>query len=190
MNRCSWPKNEMAIRYHDEEWGVPVRDDGKHFEFLMLEAAQAGLSWDTVLRKRENYRRAFDRFDPAKIAAYTEKDLERLLSDAGLIRNRLKFKAAITNAQHFLAIQEEFGSFNRYIWRFVDGQTIHSAWHNLEDIPPTSSASDALSKDLKKRGFKFVGSTIMHSHLQAAGLINDHLITCFRHAELAGKAPL
>jgi DNA-3-methyladenine glycosylase I len=185
MNRCEWPKNELMIRYHDEEWGVPVQDDRKHFEFLMLEAAQAGLSWDTVLKKRENYRKAFDQFDPVKVARYTEADQARLLADAGIIRNRLKIAAAINNAQRFLEVQAEFGTFNRYIWQFVEGKPVLNKWKSSQEIPATSQESDALSKDLKKRGFKFVGSTILYSHLQAAGLINDHTIHCYRHAELS-----
>lgn len=182
--RCEWPKNELAIRYHDEEWGVPLHDDIGHFEFLTLESAQAGLSWDTVLKKRENYRHAFAGFDPQKVARFTEADFQRLMSDAGLIRNRLKIAAAIHNAARFLEVQEAFGSFDAYIWGFVDGQTVHNRHEKMSDIPATTPASDALSKDLKKRGFKFVGSTIMYAHMQAAGLVNDHLPRCFRYAEL------
>lgn len=187
--RCGWSTNELSNRYHDDEWGVPVTDDIKHFEFLVLESAQAGLSWNTVLRKRENYRRAFDGFDPQKVSRYTENDLERLMNDAGLIRNRQKLSAAIHNAERFLKIQEELGSFNKYIWQFVNGKTIHNSWNTMQDIPATSSESDALSKDLKKRGFKFVGSTTMYAHLQAAGLINDHLTTCFRYNHLRQHRP-
>jgi len=182
--RCSWPKNELALQYHDEEWGVPVHDDRKHFEFLMLEAAQAGLSWDTVLKKREHYRAAFAEFDPNLVSKFDESHLETMMQNPGLIRNRAKLSAAISNAKHFLTIQEEFGSFNTYIWRFVNGSPICNAWGNMQEIPATSAVSDALSKDLKKRGFKFVGSTICYSHLQAAGLINDHLVDCFRYREL------
>lgn len=184
ITRCDWPKNELAIRYHDEEWGVPVHDDGKHFEFLMLEAAQAGLSWDTVLKKRENYRAAFADFDPMQVAKFTDADVERLMQDSGIIRNRLKIRAAITNAQNFLEIQQAFGSFNSYIWQFTDGKTIVNQWRTIGEAPATSKESDTLSKDLKKRGFKFVGSTICYSHMQAAGLINDHITTCFRYQEL------
>jgi DNA-3-methyladenine glycosylase I len=182
--RCHWPKNELAIRYHDDEWGVPVRDDTKHFEFLTLESAQAGLSWDTILKKRENYRDAFAQFDPKIVAQYTQAQVEQLMTNPGLIRNRAKLTAAITNARLFLAIQAEFGSFNCYIWQFINGKTIHNHWHSHQDIPATSPESDALSKDLKKRGFKFTGSTICYAHMQAAGLINDHLIHCFRHQAL------
>ncbi len=183
-NRCAWPKNELAICYHDTEWGVPVHDDIKHFEFLTLESAQAGLSWDTVLKKRENYRQAFAGFDPLTVSAFTEDDLARLLLNAGLIRNRQKLSAAIHNAQQFLEIQEAFGSFTNYIWRFTDGKTIHNGWKSLQEIPATSKESDALSKDLKKRGFKFVGPTTMYAHMQAAGLINDHTTDCFRYQAL------
>lgn len=186
--RCEWPKNDLAIRYHDEEWGVPVYDDQKHYEFLVLESAQAGLSWDTVLKKRENYRKAFSRFDPQQVARYTDADLERMMTDAGLIRNRQKLAAAIHNARCFLEVQAEFGSFTTYIWQFVDGQTIHNTWKTLAEIPATSEASDALSKDLKRRGFKFVGSTTMYAHMQAAGLVNDHVIHCFRYDELCQAA--
>lgn len=182
--RCAWPKNELALHYHDTEWGVPVFDDVRHFEFLVLEAAQAGLSWDTVLRKRENYRRAFAGFDPQTVARFTDADLERMLQDAGLIRNRLKLSSAIHNARRFLEVQSEFGSFSDYIWGFVQGRTLHNAWTETGQIPATSPQSDALSKDLKKRGFKFVGSTVIYAHMQAAGLVNDHLVHCFRYAEL------
>jgi DNA-3-methyladenine glycosylase I len=186
--RCPWPKNELAIRYHDAEWGVPVHDDIKHFEFLTLESAQAGLSWDTVLKKREHYREAFSQFNPAIVAQYTDVDLEHLLNNPGLIRNRAKLTAAIANARAFLDIQAEFGSFNRYIWQFVNGNTLHHACQSPADIPATSPESDALSQDLKKRGFKFVGSTICYAHMQAAGLINDHLIDCFRYPILCPSA--
>jgi DNA-3-methyladenine glycosylase I len=184
ITRCQWPKNELAIQYHDEEWGVPVYDDRKHFEFLTLESAQAGLSWDTVLKKRENYRDAFAQFDPVKVAKYGEDDITQLLANAGLIRNRAKIQAAIRNARLFLLIQQEFGSFNQYIWQFVNGKTIHNTWQTQLDIPATSPESDALSKDLKKRGFQFIGPTICYAHMQAAGLVNDHVIGCFRHTEL------
>lgn len=181
--RCGWV-SDWAVHYHDTEWGVPVHDDRMHFEFLTLESAQAGLSWKTVLNKREHYREAFCNFDPVRVAKFTEQDLKRLLQNPGLIRNRLKLNSAIENARQFLKIQEEFGSFNDYIWQFVNGKTIHNGWSSQDDVPATSKESDTLSKDLKRRGFKFVGSTICYSHLQAAGLINDHLITCFRYSQL------
>jgi DNA-3-methyladenine glycosylase I len=167
--------------YHDEEWGVPVHDDRKQFEFLTLESAQAGLSWLVVLRKREAYRKAFADFDPEKVARFTEKRIEKLLADEGIIRNQLKIAAAITNARLFLDVQDEFGTFDKYIWGFVDGRPIQTRLARMKDIRATSPESDALSKDLKQRGFKFVGSTIMYAHMQAVGMINDHLVTCFRH---------
>jgi DNA-3-methyladenine glycosylase I len=167
--------------YHDEEWGVPVHDDRKQFEFLTLESAQAGLSWLVVLRKREAYRKAFAEFDPEKVARFTEKRIEKLLGDEGIIRNRLKIMAAITNARKFLDVQEEFGAFDKYIWGFVDGRPIQTRLARMKDIRATSPESDALSKDLKQRGFKFVGSTIMYAHMQAVGMVNDHMVTCFRH---------
>jgi DNA-3-methyladenine glycosylase I len=169
------------IAYHDEEWGVPVHDDRKQFEFLTLEAAQAGLSWLTVLRKRDAYRRLFADFDPEKVARYTDKRVERLLTDEGIIRNRLKIVAAINNARRFLDVQDEFDTFDRYIWGFVDGRPIQNRLANIKDIRATSKESDALSKDLKQRGFKFVGSTIVYAHMQAVGMVNDHLLACFRH---------
>ena len=184
LQRCHWAKNERAIQYHDEEWGVPLQDDRQHFEFLTLEAAQAGLSWDTVLKKREAYREAFAGFDPVLVAQYGPVELEAMLNNTGLIRNRLKLTAAIQNAKEFLRIQREFGSFNTYIWQFVNGKPIINAWNDTSELPATSEISDALSRDLKKRGFKFVGSTICYSHLQAAGLINDHLVSCFRYREV------
>ena len=183
MKRCSWPKNELAIRYHDEEWGVPLHDDDKLFEFLILEGAQAGLSWDTILRKRENYRKAFDGFDVNKVARYTDKRIEKLLLDEGIIRNRLKVAAAVTNAKEFLKVQKEFGSFDKYIWSFIDGEPIVNKWKRTGQVPATSKESDVISKDLKKRGFKFVGSTIIYAHMQATGMVNDHLVSCFRHKE-------
>ena len=191
--RCDWgPRGgELMIAYHDEEWGVPVHDDRKQFEFLMLESAQAGLSWLTVLRKRDAYRRAFAEFDPEKVARFTEKRIERLVADPGIIRNRQKIAAAVTNARCFLTVQEEFGSFDKYIWGFVDGRPIQNRPKHMKDLPATSNESDALSKDLKQRGFKFVGSTIVYAHMQAVGMVNDHLITCFRHkacARLGEKA--
>jgi DNA-3-methyladenine glycosylase I len=172
------------IQYHDTEWGVPLHDERRHFEFLALDAAQAGLSWRTVLLKRENYRKAFDGFDPAKVARYSEQRIEKLLQNPGLIRNRLKIKSAVTNAQRFLKVQEEFGSFDRFIWGFVDGRPRVNQFSKLSELPARSSESDAMSKELKARGFTFVGSTICYAYMQAAGLVNDHLITCFRHREL------
>jgi DNA-3-methyladenine glycosylase I len=185
--RCEWGArgDELMIVYHDEEWGVPVHDDRKQFEFLTLESAQAGLSWSTVLRKRENYRRAFAEFDPEKVARFTDKRIERLLSDPGIIRNRLKVAAAVTNARRFLEVREEFGTFDAYLWRFVDGRPIQNCVQRMKDIPATSKESDALSKDLKQRGFKFVGSTIIYAHMQAVGMVNDHLVACFRHKHCA-----
>jgi len=181
--RCDWGTRggELMTTYHDEEWGVPVHDDRKQFEFLTLESAQAGLSWLVVLRKREAYRRAFAEFDPEKVARFTEKRIEKLIADEGLIRNRLKITAAVNNARLFLDVQEEFGTFDKYIWGFVDGRPIQSRIARMRDIRATSKESDALSKDLKQRGFKFVGSTIMYAHMQAVGMVNDHLVTCFRH---------
>ena len=185
--RCDWgPRGgDLMVAYHDEEWGVPVHDDGKQFEFLTLESAQAGLSWLVVLRKREAYRRAFAEFDAAKVARFTEKRIERLVADPGIIRNRLKIAAAVTNARRFLDVQDEFGSFDNYIWRFVDGRPIQNRLERVKDLAATSNESDALSKDLKQRGFKFVGSTIIYAHMQAVGMVNDHLVTCFRHKACA-----
>jgi len=181
-NRCDWPgDNELMIEYHDTEWGVPLHDDRKLFEFLMLDNAQAGLSWQTILNKRENYRKAFDNFDPAKIARYNERKITSLLNDPGIIRNRLKVRSAVTNAQAFLEVQTKLGSFDAYIWQFVDDKPIHNKWKKLKDIPCTSADSDAMSKDLKKRGFKFVGSTICYAFMQSAGMVNDHLMHCFRY---------
>lgn len=187
VERCSWSAggDEQYVAYHDDEWGVPVHDDRKQFEFLTLESAQAGLSWATVLRKRENYRRAFADFDPEKVARFTAKQIEKLLADPGIIRNRLKVAAAVTNAREFLAVQEEFGTFDKYIWSFVDGRPIRNTWATMKQVPATSKQSDALSKDLKQRGFKFVGSTIIYAHMQAVGMVNDHLVTCFRHKAVA-----
>ena len=183
MKRCTWPKNELAIRYHDEEWGVPLHDEGRLFEFLILEGAQAGLSWDTILRKRENYRKAFDGFDVNKVARYTDKKIERLLKDEGIIRNRLKIASAVSNAKAFLKVQKEFGSFDKYIWSFVDGKPIVNKWKETSQIPARTEVSDAVSKDMKKRGFNFVGSTIMYAHMQATGMVNDHLVSCFRYKQ-------
>ena len=182
--RCAWAANELMHAYHDEEWGVPAHDDRRHFEFLVLEGAQAGLSWAIILRKREGYRKAFAEFDPAKVARFTEKRVEKLLLDPGIIRNRLKVNGAVKNAQRFLEVQEEFGSFDDYIWRFVDGKPKVNAWKSVKQVPATSKESDALSKDLKKRGFTFVGSTVMYAHMQACGLVNDHTTDCFRYRAL------
>jgi DNA-3-methyladenine glycosylase I len=181
--RCPWSLgvNEAYLRYHDEEWGVPVRDDRKHFEFLILEGAQAGLSWSTVLHKRPAYRKAFANFEPARVARFNRRSVERLLGNAGIIRNRLKIEASISNARSFLAVQAEFGSFDDYIWRFVDGRPRRNRWRRPQEVPATSVESDALSRDLKARGFRFVGSTIIYAHMQAIGLVNDHLVDCFRH---------
>lgn len=182
--RCPWSLNgdEAYQRYHDDEWGVPVRDDRTHFEFLILESAQAGLSWAIVLRKREGYRRAFADFDPERVARFNSRSIERLVNDPGIVRNRQKITAAVGNARGFLRLREEFGSFERYVWRFVDGRPIVNRRRSQSDVPATSRESDALSKDLKRRGFGFVGSTIVYAHMQATGLVNDHLVTCFRHA--------
>lgn len=188
--RCAWakPSDPVYVNYHDTEWGVPVRNDRTHFEFLILEGAQAGLSWSTILHRRDGYRRAFADFDPEKVARFDASREATLREDAGIIRNRLKIAAAVTNAQAFLRVQEEFGSFDAYIWRFVDGTPIQNAWTSVRELPATSPLSDTVSKDLKKRGFKFVGSTIIYAHLQATGLINDHTTDCFRHAECAAMA--
>jgi DNA-3-methyladenine glycosylase I len=184
--RCPWPIDDLYIRYHDTEWGVPVHDDRRQFEFLILEGAQAGLSWHIILKKRENYRAAFDQFDPQKMARYTQAKISRLLANPGIVRNRLKIAAAVQNARSFLAVQEEFGGFDRYIWRFVDGKPIVNHHKNSKEVPCRTAASDAMSKDLRQRGFKFVGSTICYAHMQATGMVNDHLIDCFRHKELIG----
>ncbi len=185
LTRCAWAgEDPLYIAYHDEEWGVPVHDDRLLFEFLVLEGAQAGLSWLTILRKREGYRRAFAGFDPSKVAAFGEADVERLLGDSGIVRNRLKIKAAIVNAQAFLQIQGEFGSFDEYVWQFVDGETLPGDWRCIEEIPVKTVAAERLSVDLKKRGFRFVGPTIMYAHMQATGMVNDHTVDCFRWSEL------
>ena len=186
ITRCPWVPldKEDYVDYHDREWGVPVHDDRLLFEFLTLESAQAGLSWYTVLRKRENYRIAFDRFDPKKVARYSEKKVEKLLGNPGIIRNRQKVNAAVNNARRFLEVREEFGSFDAYIWRFVDGKPILNKIKTLDDYRPTSPESDALSKDLRQRGFKFVGSTIVYAHMQATGMVNDHTLDCFRRQEV------
>jgi len=183
MKRCTWPSNELAIAYHDTEWGVPLHDDSKLFEFLILEGAQAGLSWDTILRKRENYREAFDGFDVEKVSRYTDKKIEKLLQNEGIIRNRLKVASAVSNAKAFLKVQTEFGTFDKFIWSFVDGKPIVNKWKESSQIPATSEVSDLISKELKKRGFNFVGSTIMYAHMQATGMINDHLVSCFRYKQ-------
>lgn len=178
--RCQWAENPLFHTYHDTEWGVPVHDDKKHFEFLMLEAAQAGLSWATVLKRREGYRKAFANFDPKKVAQFTEKDAEKLMGNSAIIRNRLKISAAINNAKMFLLVQKEFGTFDAYIWSFVKGKPIINRPKNISEIPAISKESEELSKDLKKRGFRFVGPTIIYAHMQAVGMVNDHEVTCFR----------
>ena len=188
--RCSWAVGNWKkidppmVAYHDTEWGVPLHDDRKLFEFLVLEGAQAGLSWMTVLKKRENYRKAFDRFDPQKVARYNKAKIRKLLGDAGIIRNRLKIESAVVNAKAYLKVQEEFGSFAAYSWRFVDGEPIVNRWKTLKQMPATSPISDAFSKDLKQRGFRFVGPTIIYAHMQAVGMVNDHTTDCFRYREL------
>jgi DNA-3-methyladenine glycosylase I len=188
IKRCGWStadQDGLYIRYHDEEWGVPVYEDNKIFEFLVLEGAQAGLSWLTVLRKRENYREAFDRFDPELVATYDARKIDRLMKDAGIIRNELKIKSAIQNAKCFLWVKDEFGSFSKYIWSFVpDSRPMRNKWRTLSQIPARTKESDRLSLDLKKRGFTFVGSTICYAHMQATGLVNDHIVSCFRHGQL------
>jgi len=183
--RCTWPGDDpLMIAYHDREWGVPLHDDRKIFEFIVLDGSQAGLSWSTVLKKRENYRAAFRNFDPKAVATFTARDVSRLLKDPGIIRNRLKIESTIKNARAFLAVQKEFGTFDTYIWQFTNGKTVHHRCRRLSDIPVMSKESDAMSKDLKKRGFSFVGSTICYAFMQAAGMFNDHLSTCFRYHEV------
>ena len=183
--RCAWCGNDpLYMEYHDTEWGVPVLDDEKLFEFLILETFQAGLSWITILRKRENFRIAFDNFDYKKIANYNEAKFEELLLDAGIIRNKLKIKATITNAIAFMEVQKEFGSFSAYIWKFTNGKPIKNKWKNLKELPAVTKLSDEISKDLKKRGFKFVGSTVIYAHMQATGMVNDHIMDCFRYKEV------
>jgi DNA-3-methyladenine glycosylase I len=182
VKRCSWPSTELDIAYHDAEWGVPVHDDRVFFEFLTLEGAQAGLSWSTILRKRENYRRAFAGFDPKKVARFTASQTQKLLQDEGIVRNRLKIESTVTNARAFLEVQKEFGSFDRYVWRFVGGKPIQNSRRGTKDIPARTAESDALSKDLQRRGFRFVGSTICYAFMQATGMVNDHLVSCFRYA--------
>ena len=190
VTRCKWAEgvNLDYIEYHDKEWGVPVFDDQVQFEFLILEGAQAGLSWSTILNKREGYRRAFADFDPVKVARFTQKRIEKLLLDPSIVRNRLKVNSAVTNAKAFLAVQDEFGSFSDYIWGFVGGKPLQNKFKKDGDIPATSPESDALSKDLKKRGFKFVGSTIIYAHMQATGMVNDHVVSCFRYKPCATRA--
>ncbi|MCB0371611.1 MAG: DNA-3-methyladenine glycosylase I [Muricauda sp.] len=184
-HRCGWCLGDPLYEaYHDMEWGVPVKDDDTLFEFLILETFQAGLSWITVLRKRENFRKAFDNFDYKKIAGYPQNKIEDLLQDPGIIRNKLKVHATVSNAKAFMEIQEEFGSFSKYIWDFVDGEPVKNTWQNYKDAPATTQISDAISKDLKKRGFKFVGSTVIYAHMQATGMVNDHEVNCFRHHEV------
>jgi DNA-3-methyladenine glycosylase I len=186
-SRCAWPQSDLDIAYHDTEWGVPVHDDGTFFEFLLLEGAQAGLSWSIVLRKRENYRSAFAQFDAQKVARFTSAKLARLIENPGIVRNRLKIASAVDNARAFLDVQERFGSFDAYVWRFVDGMPRQHARRSPRDVPARTVESDALSKDLQQRGFRFVGSTICYAFMQATGLVNDHLTACFRHAELGGS---
>ena len=181
--RCDWARNELAIAYHDQEWGRPVHDDQVFFEFLILEGAQAGLSWDTILRKRENYRKAFEKFDPKKVARFDAKKIKALLENDGIVRNRLKVASAVENAQAFLEIQKEFGTFDNYVWQFVGGKPKVNGWTTMKQVPAFTSESDALSKDLKKRGFRFVGTTIMYAFMQATGLVDDHLVTCWRYGK-------
>ena len=188
--RCAWPgADPLQIAYHDAEWGVPAHDDRLLFEFLILEGAQAGLSWNTILRKRENYRRAFARFDPKKVARFGAKEVRARMADPGIVRNRLKIESAITNAAAFLAVQGEFGSFDRYIWRFVGGTPKQNRWRVMKQVPASTAESDAMSRDLKRRGFRFVGSTICYAFMQSVGLVNDHTVDCFRYGELAAQSP-
>ncbi|HTL29446.1 MAG TPA: DNA-3-methyladenine glycosylase I [Tepidisphaeraceae bacterium] len=185
ISRCAWAGSDpLMIAYHDTEWGVPLHDDRRLFEFLILEGAQAGLSWRTILNKRDNYRKAFDDFDPKKVARYGERQIARLMNDAGIVRNRLKISAAIANAKVFLKVQKEFGTFDKYIWQFTGGQVLNNRLSDLKHIQAKSKESDAMSKDLLARGFKFVGSTICYAHMQATGMVNDHLVTCFRHKQV------
>jgi DNA-3-methyladenine glycosylase I len=185
VTRCAWARDPLSIQYHDREWGVPLHDDRALFEFLILEGAQAGLSWSTILAKRPAYRTAFDRFDPRKVALYGEEKIAVLLENPGIVRNRLKVRAAVRNAQAFLAVQKEFGSFDSYVWQFVGGKPLQSRWRRIEDLPARTAQSDALSKDLAKRGFSFVGSTICYAFMQATGMVNDHAVGCFRRKELS-----
>lgn len=187
--RCAWARKPLNIPYHDEEWGVPVHEDRVLFEFLILEGAQAGLSWDTILQKRARYREVFDHFDPQRIAKYNVRKIKRLLEDPGIVRNRLKIASAIGNARAFLAVQQEFGSFDAYLWRFVDGVPRKNGWKQSRQVPARTTESDTLSKDLAKRGFKFVGTTICYAFMQAVGMVNDHVTSCFRYAEIAHSGP-
>lgn len=185
MHRCAWPGNDpLMIAYHDSEWGVPVHDETKHFEFLVLDAMQAGLSWRTVLHKRENFRRAFAGFEPARVARFGARDVNRLMQDSGIIRNRLKIESTLSNARHFLRVQEESGSFDAFIWKFVEGRPIMNRWRNVGEVPARTPESDAMSRELKLRGFRFVGSTICYAYMQAAGMVNDHVAGCFRQRQL------
>ena len=187
MKRCSWCEgNELYLQYHDEEWGVPVFDDRKQFEFLVLESAQAGLSWLTILKRRENYRRAYDGFDPERVANYGKRKIDELVNDAGIIRNIKKIEASVNNAKLFLDIREEFGSFSDFIWGYVDNTPVRNRWKELSEIPAKTELSDRITKELKSRGFKFLGSTIMYAHMQAVGIVNDHVVDCFRYKELEG----
>lgn len=188
MKRCPWPTtNEIYLRYHDEEWGTPVHEEKKHFEFLVLESAQAGLSWSTILMKRENYRKAYDQFDPVKVSQYNDRKIRELLTNPGIVRNRRKIEASINNARCFLSIQKEFGSFDRYIWGFVNNNPLINRLKKLSEMPARTPLSDQISNDLIRRGFRFVGSTIIYAHLQATGLVNDHLVSCFRYKELCSQ---
>jgi DNA-3-methyladenine glycosylase I len=185
---CSWPKGDpLLLKYHDTEWGVPLHNDKKLFEFLILEGFQAGLSWLTILKKRENFRKAFDKFDFNKVATYGQRKINSLLKDSGIIRNKLKVESAVTNAKAFIAVRKEFGSFNTYIWKFTDNEPIHNRFAFMKEIPARTDLSDVISKDLKKRGFKFVGSTIVYAHMQATGMVNDHITSCFRYKEIIEK---
>jgi len=188
LPRCAWITNDLMRRYHDEEWGVPVHDDRTHFEYIVLDGAQAGLSWQTILDKREHYRNAFHHFDPHKVARYNKRSVERLLKNPGIIRNRLKIESAVHNAKALLGVQEAFGSFDAYIWQFTEGTTIINHWRSWEETPATSPESHAMSRDLKRRGFRFVGPIICYAYMQAAGMVNDHVVSCFRHHELARGA--
>lgn len=188
LRRCGWANIDLAVAYHDTEWGVPVHDDRKLFEFMVLDAAQAGLSWNTILKKRAHYRIAFDNFDPQHVAAYDPDKIEQLLLEPGIVRNRLKIESAVRNARQFIAVEAEFGSFDQFIWRFVGGKPRVNAWRTLRQVPAKTRESDAMSAELKRRGFNFVGSTICYAFMQAAGLVNDHLVDCFRHREVQGMA--
>jgi len=182
--RCAWARDDLALRYHDEEWGVPLHDDRRLFEFIVLEGAQAGLSWDTILRKRDAYREAFDNFDPAKVARYEKRRITRLLNNAGIVRNRMKIESAIQNARATLAVADEFGAFDTYLWRFVAGKPKRNAWKSMKEVPAETPDAAAMSKDLRKRGFNFVGPTICYAFMQAVGMVNDHLVDCFRYREI------